>query len=122
MVLVDSSIWIEHLKVKNSRLVQLLELDQVLTHPFIIGELACGSLKSRKLFLENMSLLPSVYPESDVSVLANIESRSLYASGIGWVDAHLLSAVIAKKLKLWTHDKRLKKLAASLGVDFINQH
>lgn len=117
MVLVDTSIWVDHLRRSASELVHLLESEEVLTHPFIIGELACGTLRDRQDLLYNMGKLPRVPAASDSEVLALIEQSGLMGTGVGYLDMHLLASVrLAPEVRLWTRDKRLGELAERLSV------
>ena len=119
MVLVDTSVWIDHLRNNNRVLSQLLLQTQVFCHPMIIGELACGNLNNRKqilLFWENMPALPQA---SHQEVLYLIEENHLMGKGLGYIDIHLLAACLLRpKTLLWTLDKRLDKLAQSFGIGF----
>jgi len=119
VILVDSSVWIDHLRAAGSRLVELLNTGQVLAHPFVIGELACGNLKNRETVLSLLQDLPAVPVATDDEVLFFIERRGLMGRGIGYVDAHLLSAVsLAGTARLWTRDKRLCAVAESMRLAF----
>jgi predicted nucleic acid-binding protein len=119
MVLVDTSIWIDHLRQADAALMQLLETQQVLMHPYIIGELACGHLNPRDEVLNLLSVLPPTRLAEAHEVLYFIEANRLYGKGIGYVDAHLLSSVALERgAKLWTRDKRLLQLADSIGLAF----
>lgn len=117
MVLVDTSVWIDHLREPVSELVRLLESEQVLTHPFIIGELACGTLRNRQKLLYNMGRLPCVPAANDEEVLALIEFSGLMGKGVGYLDMHLLASVrLVAEVRLWTRDKKLARLAGLLSV------
>ena len=116
MVLVDTSIWILHLRSANHTLIDLLRGARVATHPFIIGELACGSLCQRKYFLELLSLLPQAKAASNQEVLGFIEEKKLYSQGIGWIDAHLLASARLSNIDIFTTDKSLAKVATKLGI------
>ena len=119
MILVDSSVWIDHLRAGDSTLVELLNTSQVLVHPFVVGELACGNLKNRKAVLSLLQDLPAAPVASDDEVLFFIERHSLMGRGIGYVDAHLLSAVSMVKIgRLWTRDKPLSAVAESMRLAF----
>ena len=119
MILVDSSVWIDHLRVGEPRLAELLNTGRALAHPYIIGELACGNLKNRKAVLSLLQDLPAVQVATDDEVLFFIERHGLMAKGIGYVDVHLLSAVsLAGTARLWTRDKRLCAVAESMGLAF----
>ena len=116
MILVDTSVWVDHLRVGNARLRGLLLEEVVHCHPFVIGEVACGSLGSRSEVIGLMSGLPMAAVVDNEGVLRLIESRRLYGRGIGWIDAHLLAAAIASGVQLWTNDKRLRSIAEDLKV------
>ncbi|HVX40595.1 MAG TPA: PIN domain-containing protein [Gemmatimonadaceae bacterium] len=116
-VLVDTSVWVDHFRRGNSELVQLLEDGDVSTHPFVIGELACGNLANRTAILDLFQQLPAAQVASESEVLAMIERRRLMARGIGYVDAHVLAAAaLTPFTRLWTLDKRLAKIAGELGL------
>ena len=117
MILVDTSVWVEHLAGRNRGLETLLDAGMVLTHPFIIGELALGELRQRVLVLEALSNLPRAAVASDTEVLHFIERQRLFGRGIGYVDAHLLAAVrLSSGATLWTRDRRLHGAAEQLGL------
>ena len=119
MVLVDTSVWIDHLRRGNAGLDAPLSEGQVHCHPFIIGELACGNLKNRKAVLSLLQDLPAVPVATDDEVLFFIERHGLMGRGIGYVDAHLLSAVsLAGTTRLWTRDKCLRAVAESMRMAF----
>ncbi|MBX9811159.1 MAG: type II toxin-antitoxin system VapC family toxin [Burkholderiales bacterium] len=119
MILVDSSVWIDHLRAGEPALVELLNTGRVLTHPFVIGELACGNLKNRKTVLSLLQDLPAAPVATDEEMLFFIERRGLMGRGIGCVDAHLLASVsMAGTGRLWTRDKRLCAVAESMGLAF----
>lgn len=117
MILADTSIWVDHLREGTPRLVELLEVDLVLTHPFILGELALGNIGKRELILRSLESLPFAYTASDEEVMGLIERRRLFGRGIGHIDAHLLAAaLVMPDARLWTFDKRLAACADELGV------
>lgn len=117
MVLVDTSVWIDHLRDADTGLGQLLEAEAVLTHPFVIGELACGSLGNRRTFLYNLGKLPHVPAASHAEVMELIDRLKLMGKGVGYLDMHLLTAVcLAPGVRLWTRDKKLAKLAGELSL------
>ena len=117
MFLVDTSVWIDHLKTSDPRLVEVLEQNFVSCHAFIRGELALGSLKNRIAFVAQLALLPQIPIAKDEEVMAMIEQHALFSQGIGYVDAHLLAAALLHgQVKIWTHDKRFKAIAYDLGV------
>lgn len=117
MLLVDTSVWIDHLNGQDASLVWYLEEGLVVTHPFVIGELACGNMRNRAQILASLQQLPALPAASDTEVLYFIEQQRLMGAGIGYIDAHLLAAmVIDGSNTLWTKDKRLHELATALGV------
>lgn len=110
MILVDTSIWIGHLRSGNSRLADLLDRSQVLAHPFVIGELACGNLRKREEILRLLTDLPQSPVASPAEALHFIEGNQLMGLGIGYIDIHLFAATaLAENALLWTDDKRLKQ-------------
>ena len=117
MILVDTSIWIDHLRKTDHQLSFLLNNGNVITHTAVIGELACGNLKNRQIFLSLLSQLPKAKHATDDEVLFFIETNKLMGKGIGYIDAHLLaSTALTQSASLFTKDKRLKKSAQSLGL------
>jgi len=116
MILVDTSIWIEHFRQSKAELSDLLNKVQVATHPFIIGELACGNLKNRKEILSLFSELPQAEVAEHDEVLSLVDNKSLMGNGIGWVDAHLLASALLSGTPLWTRDKKLRSLSAALNI------
>ncbi|CBE68910.1 MAG: type II toxin-antitoxin system VapC family toxin [Candidatus Methylomirabilis oxygeniifera] len=116
MILVDTSVWIEQLRRGSERLQSLLYDEQVLCHPFIIGELACGTLRNRQEILRLLSVLPQVLVADHEEVVHLVEGRHLYGRGLGWVDVHLLASSILTRCTLWTLDKRLRQVAAALKI------
>ncbi len=119
MILVDTSIWIDHLRVGDAELVALLNSAQVVSHPFVVGELACGNLRSRDEVLTLIGELPQVTVATNAEVLYFIEHHGLMGRGIGYIDAYLLAAVsLASPARLWTRDKRLDAVAVDLGLAF----
>ncbi|MGS2723027.1 type II toxin-antitoxin system VapC family toxin [Porticoccus sp. GXU_MW_L64] len=117
-VLVDTSVWVNHFKHNSPQLVELLLRDEVLIHPMILGELACGTPPSpRKQTLDDIGLLRHVKQATTNEVIAFVERERLYGRGCGLVDMTLLASVlITPGASLWTLDKRLAKLAADFGV------
>lgn len=117
MILVDTSVWVGHLREGNERLSALLSRGEVLAHPFVIGELALGNLRQRDPVLRAYRKLPSVTVAANEEVLHFIDRQALFGRGIGYVDAHLLAAArLTPGAKLWTHDRRLHAVAAQLGL------
>jgi len=118
MIIVDTSVWIEHLAKGVSHLADILEAGQVLMHPFVLGEIACGTLKSRAEVLEYMGNLPQPVLATQDEVLALIEQRRLMGRGIGYVDMHLLASTLLTDIAgLWTRDRRLRQTVANLGLE-----
>ncbi|HEB57226.1 MAG TPA: type II toxin-antitoxin system VapC family toxin [Gammaproteobacteria bacterium] len=119
MILVDTSIWIDHLRARNSQLIELLDRSQVLLHPFVIGELACGNLRNREEILRLLNDLPQSPVASPDEALHFIEQNQLMGKGIGYIDVHLLAATaLAENTLLWTSDERLKKVAVGMKLAF----
>ncbi len=116
MILVDTSVWIEHLREGSDRLRTLLLDEQVLCHPFIVGELACGTLQNRGEILSMLKALPEAHLLEDEEVLSFLEARRLYGRGIGWVDSHVLASTLLTRCTLWTFDKPLRRAATALNV------
>jgi len=117
MVLVDTSIWVDHFRKSNPALLDLANADEVVTHPSIIGELALGNFKNRELVLRYLKNLAGAPVAHDSEVLHLIESNALHGKGIGWTDAHLLASAKLGGLVLWSKDRRLMKAAVQLGID-----
>ena len=117
MILVDTSVWIDHLRGGVAALVSLLNNDQVLIHPFVTGELACGNLKKRSELLNLFQNLPQSSVASQQEVMFFIEHHHLMGRGIGFIDAHLLAATALQgTAQLWTQDKRLDRIALELNI------
>lgn len=120
MVLVDTSVWIEHFRHGSEMLIDLLSENQVLCHQFIVGELALGGVKDRQVTLRRLQRLPHVVPARDSEVLELIERQKLVGSGIGYVDAHLLTSLrLTAGGRLWTLDRRLHSAAVAAGVGVV---
>ena len=115
-ILVDTSVWVSHLRDGNLRLVQLLEEGGVVIHPFIIGELACGNLKNRAEILSLLRALPSALIAEQEEVMLLVESKLLMGKGLGYVDVHLLAASFLSNVRLWTNDRSLAKASADLEL------
>ena len=116
MILVVTSVWVEHLRHGLPRLATLLQGGEVLIHPWVIGELACGNLRNRSQVLELLQGLPAATVASDAEVLLLIERDRLMGRGIGYVDAHLVAAARLSHCRLWTQDRRLAAVALEQGV------
>lgn len=118
MILVDTSVWVEHFRKGNVGLDVLLKDGRVLCHPFIIGELACGHLKNRANILSLLQALPAAIPAEHDEVLRFIENYRLMGKGLGYIDLHLLASAMLTNLSLWTLDKRLNQIASSLELAY----
>ncbi len=117
MILADTSIWIDHLRRGDGSLTSLLDDARVMTHPFVIGELACGNLNNRAEVLSRLKDLPATPAATDAEVLFFIERQQLMGRDIGYVDAHLLAATaLTPPVRLWTRDGPLRKVAACLEL------
>jgi predicted nucleic acid-binding protein len=116
VILVDTSVWIAHFRADVPELGQTLIDQQVLTHPFIIGELACGNLRDRADTLAWLRRLPAAVVARDSEVMSLIEARHLWRSKIGWVDAHLLASALMSDCQLWSQDRPLREAAARLKL------
>ncbi len=114
MTLVDTSVWIRHLRLGDDRLVEMLNNGSVYCHPFVIGELACGRIRNRDELLSLLSALPSTPVADDGELLDFVTRRKLAGRGLGWIDMHLLASALLANCRLWTLDKRLAAAAADL--------
>ena len=122
MILVDTSVWVDHLRAGEPALAVALEQGAVLTHPFVVGELACGNLKNRSEVLQLLGDLPGAPMATDAEALDFIERRALMGRGIGYIDVHLLaSVVLAGSARLWTRDQRLAAVAEDLKLAYEEQ-
>lgn len=117
MILVDSSIWIDHFRFRNSSLVTLIDAVQVTVHPWVTGELACGNLANRSNTLYLLKSLPQAAIATEHDVLFFIDKHRISGRGVGYLDMHLLAAAALGNLKIWTLDKRLGEVAALLGLN-----
>jgi predicted nucleic acid-binding protein len=118
MVLVDTSVWIDHLRSSSEALGDLLEAGKVVTHPFVIGELACGNLRNRREILALLDSLPQGPRAEPDEIRFFIDKHSLAGRGLGLIDMHLLASGQLGGYPLWTKDKRLKSGAEALGLGF----
>jgi predicted nucleic acid-binding protein len=117
VILVDTSVWIDHLRSTNQRLATLLTNNSVLAHSFVIGELALGTLRNPAGVLSSLVRLPQALRAGDAEVLQLIHTRKLAGLGIGYIDAHLLaSTLLTPDASLWTHDKQLAAVASQLAL------
>lgn len=118
MVLVDTSVWIDHLRKGETHLVELLHGEHVVCHPFIIGELACGNIQRREVILALLSALPTLTKADDAEVLNFIDLHRLMNQGLGLIDVHLLASCVLAGDRLWTRDRRLGTAAARLALAY----
>ena len=117
MILVDTSIWIDHLRADSSALKRLLDAGRVLMHPFVIGELALGRMRQREIILGALSDLPFAELATDAEVLGFVNRAALFGRGIGYVDAHLLASTrLTDGATIWTRDATLRHVAEELGL------
>lgn len=117
MILADTSVWIGHFRDADQELIQRLSNHEICVHPFIVGEIALGSLSNRKLTLSYLKGMPSSPLAEHEDILRMIEARSLFSLGIGYVDAHLLaSCLLDQNIKLWTRDRRLASVAEEMRI------
>jgi predicted nucleic acid-binding protein len=116
MVLVDTSVWIDHFRGNSPALAALLNNATVLTHPFVLGELACGNMKNRGEVLGSLELLPAALLATHEETLRLVQDHRLWGRGIGWADAHLLASALLSNCALWTLDDRLAQAAMAAGV------
>lgn len=123
MILVDTSVWVDHLRNPESGLSNLLNANDVLMHPMVIGELACGYMQNRKQALEHWRGLPSINQVSHEQVISLIEAKNLMGRGLGFIDMHLLCSVLNYPGSLlWTRDQRLNRVADEFKISFENTH
>jgi predicted nucleic acid-binding protein len=115
MVLVDTSVWVEHLRDGNIGLEMLLNEGNVVGHPFVIGELACGNLKNRSEILSLLWALPMAHHAEHDEVMELIEAHSLMGKGLGYIDMHLLASAMLTEVPLWTLDRQLDQAASKLA-------
>ena len=120
MVLVDTSVWVSHLRDGNAQLADLLNDGKVLSHPLIVGELACGNLKDRAVILSFLQLLPMSIEAEHEEVLSFIASNRLMGKGMGYVDVHLIASAVLTGIPVWTLDKKLAQIADSLHIKYKN--
>jgi predicted nucleic acid-binding protein len=123
MILVDTSVWIDHIDHSEPIMVDLLLHDRVRIHPYVIGELSLGSLRNRATVLRALNDLPRVPVATPDEVLYLIEQQRLFSRGIGYVDASLFaSAKLQPGVTIWTRDKRLKKIADEFALGAVLEH
>jgi predicted nucleic acid-binding protein len=120
LILVDTSVWVDHLRRRDTQLVNLLNANSVLMHPFVVGEIACGSLADRALTLDLLLNLPAALVAEPDEALIYLDQHSLHVKGIGYVDVHLLASAAISGAKLWTRDKRLRIVAQELRCALVD--
>ena len=119
MILVDTSVWIDHLRSPEPRLQELLNANSVLAHPMVAGELACGNITDRARFLRRMDAMPRAEERTHAEVRDFMESEGLMGRGIGYIDAHILGSTVRRDgAQLWTRDSRLNRIAQELSVAY----
>ncbi len=118
MILVDTSVWIDHFHHSDEDLKELLLSNQVCTHPFILCELSCGNISNRQEVLSLLRTLRSVGLVLDEEVFILIEERKLFGKGLGFIDIHLLASAMIHHVPIWTRDNSLKRIAGELGISY----
>ena len=118
MILVDTSVWVSHLRNGEIGLTTLLNEGRVVCHSFIIGELACGNLKNRSEILSLLQALPMAVQAGHEEVMEFIESHGLMGKGLGYIDLHLLASAVLTDISLWTFDRRLVEAAVKLRKQY----
>lgn len=117
LVLADTSVWTDHLRSREPVLDVLVQCEQLLMHPYVIGELAMGNLKDRTTFIRRLHQMEMSLRASEDEVAALVEGQRLHGSGLSWIDAHLLASVLLMdEVRLWTRDRRLNAAAERLGI------
>jgi predicted nucleic acid-binding protein len=118
MILVDTSVWIDHFHHSDEDLKELLLSNQACIHPFILGELSCGNISNRKEVLSLLRILRSIDLVLDEEVFILIEDRKLFDKGLGFIDVHLLASALIHHVPIWTRDKSLKRVAGELNISY----
>ena len=118
MILVDTSVWVDHLRKGDAELIHLLPENQILIHPFVIGELACGKLKAREKILDLLNSLSPAAVATDQETMTFIEAHAIMDRRMGYIDAHLCASAQLSNAKLWTRDKRLRSVATEMGWSY----
>ena len=116
MILADTSVWIDYFRDDLPELGERLRRLEVVMHPFVVGELACGNFSNRGTTLQLLEQLNSVTVAEHDEVMTFIRAQKLYGRGVGYVDVHLLAAASIDQCQFWTLDKRLNAVAASIGI------
>jgi predicted nucleic acid-binding protein len=118
MVLVDTSIWVHHLRQGGPSLERILNDGEVMCHPFIVGELACGNIRNRAEILSLLQILPQAMEVTHEEVLQFIERNHLMGKGLGYIDVHLCASALLTGVPMWTYDKRLNQTNEALGIRY----
>jgi predicted nucleic acid-binding protein len=118
VVLVDTSVWVAHLREGNAQLEALLNEGAVVCHPFIIGELACGTMRNRVQILSLLQSIPMAETAEHSDVMQFIDHNRLTGKGLGYVDVHLLTSAVLTGVPLWTLDKKLQQASGRLRIDY----
>src|SRR5664279_5147022 len=119
MILVDTPVWIDHLRSPVAKFQRLLEDNLVLTHPWVVGEVALGSIKNRQRVLQAMNDLPAAIVAETTELHALLDAHRLWSRGIGWVDLGLLASALLSHATLWTPDKGMATCGAEIGLDVL---
>jgi hypothetical protein len=118
MILVDTSVWVDHFRRASRDLAALLQDDRVLVHPFVIGELALSGLTQRKEILELLQALPEATVAQHQEAMRLVQQRRFDGRGIGWIDTHLVASALLSSARLWTKDKHLRAVAQENQIAF----
>ncbi len=118
MILVDTSVWIDHFHHSDEGLIELLLSNQVCIHPFVLGELSCGNISNREEVLSLLRTLKSIDLVLEEEVFILIEERKLFGKGLVFIDIHLLASALIHHVPIWTRDKSLKLAAGKLGISY----
>jgi predicted nucleic acid-binding protein len=118
MVLVDTSVWVRHLRQGEPNLERLLNDGEVMCHPFVVGELACGNIRNRTEILSLIQILPLVTGANHEEVLRFIEQNHLMGKGLGYIDVHLCASAVLTGVPMWTYDRRLNEANEGLGISY----
>ncbi len=118
MVLVDTSVWVRHLRQGEPNLERILNDGEVMCHPFVVGELACGNIRNRTEILSLIQILPRVTEAKHQEVLQFIEQNRLMGNGLGYVDVHLCASAVLTGVPMWTYDRRLDQTNKVLGIRY----
>lgn len=117
-ILVDTSVWIDHLRTNSPTLRRLLDNDQVVCHPLVVGEIACDNMRHRAEVLESLAVLPAAPTIDHEELLTFLETHKRFGLGLGWIDLHLLASMILQQVTLWTLDQPLRNAARRLHCHF----